>query len=167
MTKQNQFYQSLNNVIRKAPKKDMMIIQGGCNAKIGPDAHENWKGTVGKYGMGDTNERGRRLLEIARMNNKMIANMLYPHKTSRRYNWASPDDITHNQIDIILVQKRFISGVVANRTKAFLGADIGRDHNLVMMSIKIRLRRIQKKSSGWIKYKLEKPRDPSKNESSR
>lgn len=124
--------------------------------------YENWKGTVDNYGLGTRNERGLCLLEFTRLNNLTIANTLYPHKTSRRYTSTSPDDLAHNQIDFILVPLRFILGVVSNRIRAFPAADIGSDHNFVMMRMKIKLRRIQKKSSVQIKYNLDKLKDPEK-----
>ena len=82
----------------------------------------------------ETNERGLRLLEFATFNNLVLTNTLGPHKPSRRWTWHSPDGKHHNQIDYILVKKRFRSGVNIHRTRSFPGADIGSDHDLVMMT---------------------------------
>ena len=57
-----EFYEKLNITTNKIPKEDIVIFQGDWNAKIGTDAHERWAGTVGRYGLGTTNERGLRLL---------------------------------------------------------------------------------------------------------
>ena len=35
-------------VLNKTPKKDILVVQGDWNAKIGEDAYENWKGTCGR-----------------------------------------------------------------------------------------------------------------------
>ena len=51
------FYQLLNKTIDKLPRKDITVIQGDWNAKIGTNAHQNWAGTVGKFGLGQTDER--------------------------------------------------------------------------------------------------------------
>ena len=51
--------------------------------------------------------------------------------------WHSPDGKYHNQIDYNLVKKRFRSGVNIHRTRSFPGADIGSDHDLVMMTEQI------------------------------
>ena len=56
-----EFYEQVENVIKKIPKKDITIIQGDFNAKVGPDAYKDWQGTIGQYGTGETNERGLRL----------------------------------------------------------------------------------------------------------
>ena len=60
------FYSDLEDFMKKIPKKDIVIVQGDWNAKIGTDAYTIWKGTVGKFGTGVTNERGERLLDLLR-----------------------------------------------------------------------------------------------------
>ena len=62
------FYDQLQEVIDQAPKKDILVVQGDWNAKIGEDASKNWKGTCGQYCNPETNERGLRLLEFASYN---------------------------------------------------------------------------------------------------
>ena len=39
------FYDQLQEVIDQMPKKDIFLVQGDWNAKIGEDASKNWKGT--------------------------------------------------------------------------------------------------------------------------
>ena len=39
------FYDQLQEVIDQTPKKDIFVVQGDWNAKIGEDASKNWKGT--------------------------------------------------------------------------------------------------------------------------
>ena len=56
------FYEQLDSNIALVPKKDILIVQGDWNAKVGPDAHQDWAGTVGKFGIGVTNDRGIRLI---------------------------------------------------------------------------------------------------------
>ncbi|KAG1710423.1 Craniofacial development protein 2 [Nymphon striatum] len=90
----------------------------------------NWPGTVGKYGMGSTNDRGVRLLEFANLHNMVVANTRFNHKKSRRVTWTAPDGITKDQIDYILVEKRCSSSINGHKTRSFRGADIGSDHNL-------------------------------------
>ena len=40
-----EFYESIEMAIKKTPKKDIMMIQGDWNAKVGPDAFHDWAGT--------------------------------------------------------------------------------------------------------------------------
>ena len=42
-----EFYDQLQNITDQAPKKDILVVQGDWNAKVGRDAHENWRGICG------------------------------------------------------------------------------------------------------------------------
>ena len=76
----------------------------------------------------------RQMREFATFNNLVLTNIVGPHKPSRR-TLQSPDRKHHNQIDYILVKKHFRSGGVnIHRTRSFPGADIGSDHDLVIMT---------------------------------
>ena len=134
------FYDQVQAVLDQAPKKDIIIVQGDWNAKVGEDSYTNWKDTCGPYGNTETNDRGLRLLEFARYNNLLLVNTLGPHKASRRWTWHSPGGEYHNQIDYILVKKRFRSSVNTGRTRSFPRADIGSDHDLVLMSFRLHLK---------------------------
>ena len=111
-------------------------------------------------GTSTDHERGLRLLEFATFNNLVLTNTLGPHKPSRRWTWHSPDGKHYNQIDYILVKKPFRSGVNINRTRSFPGADIGSDHDLVMMTFQVRLKKTRKPNQPGLRFDLEKLRDP-------
>ena len=59
----SEYDETLQNVIDQAPKKDILVVQGDWNAKVGRDACRNWQGICGAFCNDDTNERGLRLLE--------------------------------------------------------------------------------------------------------
>ena len=82
----------------------------------------------------ETNEKSLRLLELATFNNLVLISTLDPHKPTRRWICHSPDGKHHNQIDYILVKKRFRSGFNIYRTRSFPRADIVSDSNLVLMT---------------------------------
>ena len=90
----------------------------------------------------------------------MLANTFDPHKASRRATWQSPNGKYHNQIDYIMVRKRFRSSVNIAKTRSFPGADIGSEHELVMMTFKLHLKRVKKLGHARIKFDLEKLKDP-------
>ena len=46
-------YETLKETIARTRKKDITIITGDWNTKIGEDAYEDWAGTVGKFACGD------------------------------------------------------------------------------------------------------------------
>ena len=60
------FYE-LQNDIDQTPKKDILVVQGDWNAKVGKDACGNWQGICGPF-CNDTNEKGLILLEFATCN---------------------------------------------------------------------------------------------------
>ena len=134
-------------------------MQGDWNAKIGEDASKNWKGACGQYCNPETNEGGLRLLEFASYNNLKVMNTFGPHKPSRRWTWHSPEGY-HNQI-YIMVKQRFRSSVNIAKTRSFPAADIGSDHELVMMTFRLRLQTVAKQSNIRIRFNLEKLRYPN------
>ena len=156
-----EFYEQLEQAIQKSPKKDILIVQGDWNAKIGPDSYQQWAGTVGKFSTGETNDRGLRLLEFACSHRLTLANTLFPHKLSRRTTWHAPNGLVHNQIDFILTPCQFKSSINKAQTRTYPGADIGSDHDLVLLVMKLKLRRKRPNASPRIRFDLEKLQDPT------
>ena len=58
------------------------------------------------------------------------------------------------------MKKRFRSGVNIHRTRSFPGADIGSDHDLVMMTFQVRLQKARKPNQPRLRFDLEKLRNP-------
>ena len=58
------------------------------------------------------------------------------------------------------MKKRFRSGVNIHRTRSSPGADIGSDHDLVMMTFHVRLKKTRKPNQPRLRFDLEKLRDP-------
>jgi hypothetical protein len=91
---------------------------------------------MGKYGYGDRNERGERLLEFATVHDLYVCNTNFQHKPNRKWTWASPDGIHMNMIDLILIERRWKTSVTNCRT--FQSADISSDHSLVLCNINLK-----------------------------
>ena len=123
------FYDHLLEVLDQSPKRDILVVLGNGNAKVGEDAFKNWTGTCGCYCNPETNERGLRLLEFACYNDLVLVNTLGKHLVSRRWTWQSPNGGYHNQLDYIMVRRRFMTSVNTTKTRSFQGADIGSDHD--------------------------------------
>ena len=100
-------------------------------------------------------------MEFASSHRLTIANTLYPHKLSRRTTWHAPNGRTHNQIDFILTPRRFKSSINRAKTRTYPGADIGSDHDLVLLNMKLRLKKKPNTSNPRIKFNLERLRDPA------
>ena len=91
----------------------------------------------------------------------MLANTRGNHKPSGRWTWHSPDGTHHNQIDYILVKKRFRSGIKTARTRTFPGADFGSNYDMVMITFQTRLKNSRKPTQPRIRFDLEKLNDPT------
>jgi hypothetical protein len=150
------FYNDIDDTLSKTDKKDIIILTGDWNAKIGCD-NTDWKSVMGKYGYGDRNERGERLLEFATVHNLYICNTRFQHKPNRKWTWASPDGIHKNMIDLILIQRRWKTSVINCRT--FQSADISSDHSLVLCNIKLRLKKMYKKPQQCYRVDVDRFKD--------
>ena len=156
------FYDHLQEILNQSPKKDIPVVLGDWNAKVGEDAFKNWKGTCGRYCNPETNKRGLRPLKFACYNDIVLANTLGKHKVSRRcrHGTCSPNEGYHNQIDYIMVRRRFMASVNTAKTRSFPRADIGSDHDFVMMSFRLRLKKIKMQGPTRVKFDLKKLKDP-------
>ena len=141
------------------PEKDILVVLGDWNAKVGENAFKNWKGTCGRYCNPETNTRGLKLLEFACDNDLGLPNTLGKHKVSRRWTRHGPNGVYHNQTDFIMVRRCFMTNVNTAKTRSFPGADIGSDHDLVM-SFRLRLKKKKMQSPTRVKLDLKKLKDP-------
>ena len=82
--KEIEFCDQVWNAIDQTPKKDILVVQGDWNAKVGKDACGNWQGICEPFCNHNTNERGLGLLEFATFNDLVLANTFGHHKASRR-----------------------------------------------------------------------------------
>jgi len=105
------FYEELEQVFDHFPKYHMKILLGDLNAKVG---RENiFKPAIGQESLHqDINDNGVRLVNFATSKNLMVKITMFPHRNIHIYIWTSPDGKTHNQIDHILIGRRWHSSVL-------------------------------------------------------
>ena len=141
------FYELLQQVYDRTPRHDIIITMGDWNAKLGHQM-EGENGVVGKHCLGsDRSDNGERFVEFCAANNMAIITTMFPHKDIHKYTWTSPDGRTRNQIDHIASNGIFKRSV--QDARAFRGADVGSDHNLVVGNIRLKL-------SGWLESKAKR-----------
>ena len=69
-------------------KKDVLLIIGDWNAKVGS---QETPGVTGKFGLGARNEAGQRLIEFWQENALIIANTLFQQHKRRLNTRTLPD----------------------------------------------------------------------------
>ena len=144
------FYETVQSAVDSVPKRDFLIIMGDWNAKIGRTEKSE---CVGQYGLGTRNERGDKLEEFCMANGLVIGNTLFQHHPRRLWTWASPDGITRNQIDYIMIKKRWRSSLQDVKTRP--SADCGSDHQLLTARMKLKLK-VRKGNATPARYDVER-----------
>ena len=104
--------------------------------------------------LSERNERGHLLVEFAMSNQLAIKNTMFQKHLRRLYTWTSPDGKTKNQIDYIMIEKRWSSSIQNVTTKRDAGCDT--DHELLFLvaTLKIRLK-CKKKTDLPIRYNVQ------------
>nr|KAG5692669.1 hypothetical protein BaRGS_022669 [Batillaria attramentaria] len=131
------FYEQLQAVLDKAPRRDLKILMGDLNAKVGTDNTDR-ELIMGKHGTGTQNENG-----------ELFHRILHHQRPGHRRHHLPAQDHPQNHLDITgrknckpdrphhhrqEVAKK-LAGVRAKR-----GADAASDHHLVIAAIKIKLK---------------------------
>ena len=96
------FYEDLQDLLELTPQKDVLFIIGDCNAKVGS---QETPGMTGKFGLGEQNEAGQRLIEFCQETALVIANTLVQQHKRRRYTWTLPDGQYRIRLIIFFVAK--------------------------------------------------------------
>jgi exonuclease III len=112
-TQVEQFYHELAAVVKKVPARDILVITGDFNAKVGKASSTP---VVSLGGLGDVNEAGERLLDFCLDHDLILANTWFKHHPRRLYTWTSPDGKTRNQIDYFAVKQQWKSCISNCRT---------------------------------------------------
>ena len=82
------FYEDLQDLLELTPRKDVLLIIGDWNAKLGS---QEIPGVTGKFGLGVQNEAGQRLTVFCQENSLVIANTRFQQHKRRLYTWTSAD----------------------------------------------------------------------------
>jgi hypothetical protein len=127
------FYEELEQVFDHFSRYYMKILVGDFNAKLG---RENiFKPTIANESLHqDSNDSGVGIINFATSNNLVVKSTMFPHQNIHKYTWTSPDGQTHNQIDHVLIDRRWHSSILGVRS--FRGADCDTDHYLVVAKVR-------------------------------
>jgi hypothetical protein len=82
------------------------ILLGDFNAKVGRE--DIFKPTIGNESLHqDSNDNGVRVINFATSKNLVVKSTMFPHRSIHKYTWTSPDGQTRNQIDHVLIDRRW------------------------------------------------------------
>ena len=100
----NAFYRDLTKAIVKAKNSTWYVVAGDLNAKVS-ERKSNESDIMGKFGYGQRNDRGEKLMTFCRSNELFITNSLFKRKSNRKWTWLSPNGITKNEIDFFITHR--------------------------------------------------------------
>ncbi|VDO94057.1 unnamed protein product [Schistosoma margrebowiei] len=147
----DQFYDRLQSIIEICTRKDLIILMGDLNAKVGIE-NTGYEDIMGRHGLGERKENGERFANLCAFNKLVRGSTIFPHKRIHKATWISPDNTTGNQIDHICITKEFRRTVEDMRTRR--GADIPSDHHLVVANLKLELKKNWTNSTTKVQYSL-------------
>ena len=108
-----QFYARLTAVLDQRPRRNMVIVMGDLNAKVGDD-NEGYETVMGKEGLGDMNDNGERFADFCDLQDLVIGGSVFPHKRIHKATWRHPNGVNENQIDHIAYSRK--TGKTGHRT---------------------------------------------------
>ena len=130
-----QFYDTLEQVIRSISVNDLLVIGGDFNAKTGT-GYNQYRRNMGKYGKGKISDNGYELLDMCNRNDLILTNTIFKHKMAHRTTWQAPENPTQmhhdgnlrknpvrNQIDYVIVRRTIIKQVTNSRSYSVTKSD--------------------------------------------
>ncbi|KAL1447598.1 hypothetical protein WDU94_009869 [Cyamophila willieti] len=144
-----EFYGQIADIMRSLPKQDLNMLMGDFNAKVGKGKSGKH---IGEFGLGERNERGEILSTFAAEQDLVVMNTFFKQHPRRLYTWKSPDKITRNQIDFVLINDRFKNSLLS--VKTYPGADVRSDHNPLVGKLRTKLKKVKKKPIMKYDYRI-------------
>ncbi|XP_063636139.1 uncharacterized protein LOC134806748 [Cydia splendana] len=125
-------YEQLDELLRSVKSEHNLYILGDFNAVVGDIKDGD---VTGKWGLGNRNERGERLINFCKQYDLYITNTMFEMPKRRRYTWKMPGDIARFQIDYIIARTNSKKHIRSSH--AYPGPNIDSDHNLVLAKCEI------------------------------
>ena len=134
VTKRATFYNELSSLVRSIPKRNLLIIGGDMNARIGKNRHK-------KYSLHNTSNRnGQHLTDFMIENRITCLNTNYQKREGKL--WT--DTYANNskaQIDYVFINKKWKNSAMnCEAYSSFEG--VSSDHRIVMAKIRLSLRKM-------------------------
>jgi endonuclease/exonuclease/phosphatase family metal-dependent hydrolase len=131
----DRFYEELEQVFDQFHRYHMKILVGDFSTKVGRE--DIFKPIIGKESLHEaSNDNGVRVVNFA-TSKILIVKSTFPQRDIHKHTWTSPDGVTHNQIDHVLIDKRQHTNTLD--VCSFRGADCDTDHYLVVEKLRERI----------------------------
>jgi hypothetical protein len=99
------FYEEVEEVFDQFPRYHMKILMGAFNTKVG--RRDICKPIIGNESLHEaSNVKRVRVVNFATSKNLIVRSTTFLHHDIHKHTWTSPDGVTHNQIDHVLIDKR-------------------------------------------------------------
>ena len=160
------FHNKLQTVLDKIKEKEVIILMGDFNAKIG--SNNGYEEVMDTHGIGEMNENGEMFADRCSFNILIIGGSVFPHRRIHKATWISPDHRTENEINhkqIICINHKFRR--LMQDVRVHRGADAASDHHLVLTKLKLELKSRVEKRKNRTRYNVEFLKDKERMETFR
>ena len=134
-------YDQLQNAIDQTPKKDILVALGDCNAEVGKEAG---KAFVDPSAMTTQMREDSDFWSLPPLTILCWRTLLVITKRPKDGPGIAQTDNSTTRLITFLCEEALRTGVNSARTRSFPGADTGSDHDLLMTTFHLRLKRISK-----------------------
>ena len=130
------FFEDVQRVIDKVPERDILMIVGDWNARVGSQlSDDQWEGVLGKHGLGRANEAGLFLLSFCSTNNLSIMNSFFEKKNIHKQTRQHPGTKAWHCIDFVIMRQNQRRCCVD--AQVMRGAECWSDHCLVRAKLRM------------------------------
>jgi hypothetical protein len=98
------FYEELEQVFDQFPRYRTKILLGYFNVNVGKE--DIFKPISGNESLHEaSNDNWVIVVNFATSKNLIVKSTTFPHRDIHKHTWTSSDDVTHNRIDHVLIEK--------------------------------------------------------------
>jgi hypothetical protein len=136
------FYEELEQVFDQFPRCNMKILLGDFNAQGWTEGgrEDIFKPIIGNGSPHEaSNDNGIKVVNFATSKKLIFNSTIFPLPNIHKHTLTSPDGVTHNQIDHVLIDKRRHSNILRVDVRSFTGVDYSTDHYLVVEKLRERI----------------------------
>ena len=127
----------LEGVIDRVAKKDLILLLGDFNAKVG-SKNTGFETVLLTHGLGEMNDNDEMFADFFSFKKLVIGGSVFLHKKAHKVPSVSPDIRTENKIDHICISSKFTRSLLDVRAKRW--ADVVSDHHLRMGRCRLKLK---------------------------